>query len=277
MKKGCCVFEKSKKCNSHFDFEKSNLSLLKSKRSQVTIFIIIAIVIVVAIGGLAYVYKDNLAGFFGGRFGEDVKLEVENCIYNTTMDAIYFNGLQGGYYQVDVPNIEYDFLQVPIYVAGRTLSIPSETKIEQQLAMAIEDSISFCLNKVSEKFSGKYNLGIDESGKASATISSKQIKIMLDWPISVKKIEGSETKILSKFSKTINFDFSRKYLLVKQFSQEQAKNPGEALISYMADLSYENNFVTEAIQIDETTVIYTFLFNEKYNNQSYIYGFGVKD
>jgi hypothetical protein len=64
------------------------------KRGQVTIFIIIAIILVASLS-LFFIFRDKLSG---PRFsGDPVYLFIENCIEEVGGDAIYYITRNGGH------------------------------------------------------------------------------------------------------------------------------------------------------------------------------------
>ena len=153
------LIKKSNKSNSPFDFVIGNNLLSKSKRSQVTIFIILAIVIVAGIV-IFFAYRGNL-------FKTSVPLELEpvysyylSCIESETLDGAFILEQQAGYIEPPEfsPGSDYmpfsnqlDFLGIGVpywyYVSGNGISneqIPSEAKMQEQLDDYIGERINLC-------------------------------------------------------------------------------------------------------------------------------------
>ena len=72
-------------------------NLSKSKRSQVALIIIIAVVLVTSIV-LVVLFRSS-EGFSGGNFEEadDIDRELRDCFNQRAVDAVRLVGLQGGY------------------------------------------------------------------------------------------------------------------------------------------------------------------------------------
>jgi len=152
--------------------------------------------------------------------------------------------------------------------------MPSEAKIESELGKAIKESMKLCAGNFSEYGAMGYSFTIGEITSAKAPIVGKKITSSINWPITVRKEESSQT--FATFSKDIDFDFTAKYNLVKQFIDEQAKDPANMLLSYTAKLASDNNFTIETIELRDKVILYTFIFPEKHKEQEFIYSFIVK-
>ena len=131
----------------------------KNKRAQVTIFIIIAIVIVAGI--LAYF---ALSGKIGSRALPKELSPAYNyflsCIQEETQNAVLIMGSQGGYIEVPEfsPGSEYmpfssqlDFLGTPVpywyYISGNGVAkeqVPSKEKMETQIEDYLKENIALC-------------------------------------------------------------------------------------------------------------------------------------
>jgi len=150
---------KNNKAHSPFDFVIRNNRLLKSKRSQVTIFIILAIVIVASIG--------VFFAFRTGLFQTSVPQELEpvynyylSCVENEMMNGVFILEQQAGYIETPEfsPGTDYmpfsshlDFLGLGVpywyYVSGNGISneqIPSEAKMQEQLNDYVEERVNLC-------------------------------------------------------------------------------------------------------------------------------------
>ena len=187
---------KSKKVNSHFGFNKINI-FAKPKRSQVTIFIIIAIVIIAGIIGYSLL-KDR-----GGAAGlpREILPVYEyfiSCIKDETEIAASLMGSQAGY--LELPEFEagsefmpfsshLDFLgsSVPYwyYISGNGIvkkQVPSKDKMEQQLEEYLEKRIEEC------SFSDFEAQGfVIEKGEldVDVDIMEKEIEVAVDMPLAI--------------------------------------------------------------------------------------------
>src|SRR3989344_4832625 len=162
----------------------------KNKRAQVTIFIIIAIVIVAGI--LAYF---ALSGKIGSRALPKELSPAYNyflsCIQEETQNAVLIMGSQGGYIEVPEfsPGSEYmpfssqlDFLGTPVpywyYISGNGIAreqVPSKTQIEEGIEKYVEEKISEC------DFEQFYVQGFEiEKGEADVKVDIRETKVIVD-------------------------------------------------------------------------------------------------
>jgi len=160
-----------RKANSRLHFNNIK-TRLKCKRSQITIFIIIAIIIVVAIGAIFYFSSisrpDNNKDIqtIDSGITNQIREQRDNCLINITIFAIDAYGLDG-------PKIQ-NFLS-------------------QNLALCIQPAIDK-YKSIAEITTSLSSLSI------SVTIDNEKIEVIGNYPISVKKID---TQTLDEFSLTL--------------------------------------------------------------------------
>src|SRR3989344_9582616 len=120
---------------------------MNKKSAQITIFIIIAILIIAAV-----------VLFFSFRGGiqrekpaspeiAPIKIFVEECIYSVGEDALYFIGLHGGYY---VPNKFSTSLGIPYYIKDNETLMPAKEKIELEISKYVDEALLLCAGNFSE-------------------------------------------------------------------------------------------------------------------------------
>ncbi|MDP4039088.1 MAG: hypothetical protein Q8P57_00705 [Candidatus Pacearchaeota archaeon] len=176
------------------------------KRGQVTIFIILAIVIVVGVV-LIVVFKDSL---FGEKIPEEFRGIYDSysgCVEQETEIALDILGSQGG--RIDTgeyfPGSDFapfsshlNFLGFSIpywyYISGNNLiseQLPDKGEMEDEIEEFIEDRISDC------DFSGFYSQGfyIDlGEPKANVEIFDNEVRVSVDSVVSSRKEDMSARK-----------------------------------------------------------------------------------
>ena len=189
-----------------------------SKRGQITIFIILAIVIVAGI--FAYSY-------FSGDFPKRIPLEFRpvydyylSCLEDSSREGINLLGEQGGY--IGVPEFEsgssysptssqLSFFGQPvpywIYLSGNNLlkeQVPTKNEMEIQLAGYVEERVDFC-DFTDFELTG-FDVYIDD-GAASAKINDLDVDLKINNKITVFKgnssivVDNHKIKIRSKLGK----------------------------------------------------------------------------
>jgi hypothetical protein len=201
-------------------------------RGQVTIFIIIAIVIVAAVG-IFFVMNQ-------GIFAEKIPASMEP-IYNTFLTCVEDEVLvgvsvlesQGGY--IELPDFEQgseympfssqlNFLGNPIpywyYVSGNNIpkeQIPSRGDMEEQLENFVEEKIKTCI------FENYYDEGFIISlsePKAKINIKESEIQINLDMDLDIER--GEESVSVKNHKVVSSSELGRLYdSAIKVYEQEQ--------------------------------------------------------
>ncbi len=183
-------------------FFQSNF-FLKNRKAQVTIFIIIAIVLVVGIV-IFFVYRDSIITQSIPASIEPVYASFLSCVEDYTLTGIDILGSQGGY--ISLPDFEHgsvympfssqlNFLGNPIpywyYVSGNNIQkeqIPSKKDMEDELGKFMNDKITGCV------FKNYYEQGFEISQGDPDTkviIKDNEVEINLNMDLSVNKEEDS--------------------------------------------------------------------------------------
>jgi len=197
-----------------------NLNGEFNKRAQMTIFVIIAIVVVAGI--LAFVLiKSNISGGISKNL-EPVYSYYDSCITEKAREAIDIAGSQGGY--VTPPDYasgsEYapsssqlNFLGFPVpywyYVSGNGLikeQVPSKTEIEKQIAEYIADKISEC------SYDSFYSQGYSiEFSEPQITVKINDGFISVADKSNLKVSKGEETASVTNHNVEVTSSFGALY------------------------------------------------------------------
>jgi hypothetical protein len=122
------------------------------KRGQVSVLIIVAIVIVGAIG--IYFTLENFTDVKKLDFNSRIEivrgelLECFNLIYQDSLDLV---GAQGGYYNEPFGNYEVqgENVFIPYYKDDDNFYLPSIKLIESELGIAVDSTLDYCFKTVS--------------------------------------------------------------------------------------------------------------------------------
>ena len=227
-------------------------------------FIIIGIIAVILIFTLiAFSFSDNFKADLSNPFVKQAYNSVEECIKKSTRNSIYFNLLQGGYYHVPKPKVEYYPIKISVYWDKKESYLPPIGKIEKELSLSVRDNLKDCLSY--------YDHG---EIKVNAKISEDSIIFDLIIPI---KIE-TENRVVefSDFEERIGIDFYEKYNYVSSFLEIQKKKPSYFPIGYLTNLAYENEFEFEILEIDSDTKIVTLVLNPIDDRGNVAYNFALE-
>ncbi|MBI2004519.1 hypothetical protein HYS72_03595 [Candidatus Pacearchaeota archaeon] len=245
-----------------------------NKRGQLTIFIILAILII-AFVALFFVFR-------GGIQKEKpvspeiapIKNFVEECIYDAGEDALYFIGLHGGYY---VPNKFSTSLGVPYYIKDNNTLMPSKEDIEIEISKYVDEALLLCAGNFTEFDNFQIASG---KPKTSAKILDEKVILEVNYPLTI--IRGEEKSRISEFKTEIPVRLGRIYNAGSFIVSEHLK--GEICMSCLLELQEKENLsIMSQDSLEESkTIIYnifdeSYLFKEKIpEDERYLFRFAIE-
>lgn len=222
------------------------------KKGQVTLFVIIAILIVAA--GIAgyFIYQNHQKTMEQIRIQTflPVKQAVNDCFYITSNDALFISGLQGGYtepkrfLETNLSKITY------WYYEGQSIK-PSIKTIENEISHYINIALPLCLSlNTPNNFELNYDLA-----KTTTTIKENEILFVADFPIVAKQQEL--TVKFNKFNIKIDSNFLKMYQTASEIIENEVSNP-----NYIPISNYTiSNFDILIMPYDSKTLIYAIVDN----------------
>ncbi|MBM3247017.1 hypothetical protein FJZ17_00540 [Candidatus Pacearchaeota archaeon] len=240
---------------------------MQQKRGQVTIFIIIAILIVAGI--FLFFYVKNKTASLTPTIPRDIQPVYDylnDCFEEKVYSSIYEIGQFGGY--KSPPNNSLD-IGIPIYLDNRFKEILPLKEIEVQLSEIIEEE----LNKCQLNFSSiEVNRG---DPKIKVSILNNQIRAQIEYPITIIKNDG--TYQLKNFPEIIApIKFGLMYSSGVSIVDLQIANNGSLCLTCLLDLGEENDLSISTFEYEEGINIFSIADNNQINNQTYELVFATK-
>lgn len=170
---------------------------MKSKKGQVTLFIIIAIVIVAA-AVFTFFYVRRIAPLMPAEI-RAVETYFQDCIDVHVKEAARIAAMQGGW--IELPDFEpgsaympfsnqLNFLGMAVpywfYVSGNNLAIkqkPSLAQIEEQFSDYIEEHIEEC--SFDPFIAQGYVIEAEDELSVSVSIKTSSIDTVVNWPLTI--------------------------------------------------------------------------------------------
>ena len=220
-----------KRCN--LDVLRS-ISKTNSKKGQVTIFIIIGILLVLAIA-LVIAVQMELFKFGTDEVSppEEGKLGgfISTCIKTLGEDAIYQMGLQGGY--VTVPNaISNDallhlrispFQVIPYWAVGSTTNIPSLDDLKLRIDQHIEQNLKACVFD-SKALQESFDL-IEKSDITSDTeIANSRVIFNVQWDVELREKSGQLVGEVLQHSATSPIKLKKTHFVASRIVEKEMEN-----------------------------------------------------
>lgn len=206
-------------------------STLGQTRGQVTIFIIIAVVIV-ALVGIYVAFSQGLINRGLPTSFEPAYASLVNCLQEETETGINILESQGGY--IELPAFESGSSYMPFssqlslagnpipywfYVSGNGIpreQVPSKADMEEQLAIFVSERIRDC--NLREYHDEGFLISIGEP-EASASIENREVRINLEMSLTMER--GNETAVLSRHKTAVDSRLGELYDAARAVYEEE--------------------------------------------------------
>ena len=239
------------------------------KRGQVTIFVIIAILIVA--GVVAYfLLRDKLnlnISSIPAKLNPIIN-QIQNCIENTLQDGTNLVGLQGGYVIPPNNSLETDFSYIAYgyYLGSNTLA--SKTKIGNEISKYIELTLPFCFDA---SVFPNYKI-ITSNVKAETKINTNSVSVSVSFPLIVSK-EESSWKIDKKYVADYKSKLGDMYGVAQGIIGKEIENPDSIDMTFLSSFDYDVSILHEGNNI----VVYSISdYNPNETGGRYIFRFANK-
>ncbi|MCK4670123.1 MAG: hypothetical protein KAT43_02875 [Nanoarchaeota archaeon] len=206
----------------------------KTKRGQVTLFIIIGIIIVI-LGFILIYYRGSISQKYTEiRFPEtkSVRMFIEECTQDTLAEGVALAAMQGGYIELPDQLLFGDprrpgylppppsALKVPMWWYNGKSLVPRQSDIENELAEYVKKDIIDCINEFAEFPQMK----IEEIGvlNVDVDIHKNDISVQLDYPLRISI--GENTVDVSAFRKAMPTRFGELYQFAKSIMEYENEN-----------------------------------------------------
>jgi hypothetical protein len=240
----------------------------ESKRGQVTIFVIIAILIVAGIVAF-FIFRDKL------NFGltptpaelQPITEEIQLCVESTLQDGAKLAGLQGGYVIPPSNALETNFSYIAYgYYLGQS-TLASKTKIESEIAKYIELTLPFCFD-VSNFPNYKINTG---NPKASVKISPSYISASVNYRFTATKAETSY-RVGKSYKAEYKVKLGDMHSVAQEIIAREVQNPNNLDFTYLNSFNYDISILNEGNNI----LVYSITDYKLNSGGSYTFRFANK-
>lgn len=161
-------------------------------KAQISMFVIIAIVLVVAGAGSFYFIKTKQQAqenkdFF---FGNEIKPEIDNlknalidCSEQSAKESLETIGIQGGFNKKPENALDLGWTFIPYYYNQGVFEMPDKVMIEKEISDSINKNIISCIDKIKiSDIELKYS-----KPKTKTTIEKGRVLFIVDMPLSIEK------------------------------------------------------------------------------------------
>ncbi len=219
-----------------------------SKRGQITIFIIIAIIFIASLA-LYFIFKGGLRDEIISPESEEIYLFVQACIYETGKDAIYDIGQSGGYFVASEPSTDSG---IPYYYLINKSYMPSKQRIEREISYYINTLLFFC----TEDFVDFPEFEISEREiKADTQIQDNKIILNVEYPINIRKGE-SITRLRDFENIEIPVRLGVIYNAISEIIRDQLTRE-DICLSCISEIAVENDLKIDIVSLENGAIMFT--------------------
>tara|TARA_Y100000310_G_scaffold343977_1_gene454327 strand:+ start:1352 stop:2083 length:732 start_codon:yes stop_codon:yes gene_type:complete len=237
------------------------------KKAQLTIFIIIAIVIV-GIIVLVFSLQTGIIKQPLNPDSEKVYDFVQGCIEGEGTELVYEIGSNGGYFFSPELSTESG---VAYYYSNGKNYMPSKEQVEKEISFFMNEKLFFC----TRNFVDFPDLEITQREiKTQTTINENNILFDVNYPISI--VKGESTSLIEDFETEIPVRLGIVYDSIEKIMQTKIGEESICL-SCLLDISLENDLYVDMLDYDDETTLFIFRDeNSKINNETFVWIFANK-
>ncbi len=259
-----------KRGNPHFE------SLPNSKHAQVTIFIIIALVIVGAVAGYYVIQNIQEVPFESLSFNEQtdvIETSIIDCFNEIYEESLDYVGLQGGYSREPLSEyLDTGFYNIPFYYYDTITYVPFTEFIEEELAYAVEFKSLDCINSISN-----YNIESDFNYKSTnVSIGDGSVTFLTDLDLTLSRGEDSSKINFKKHPFEIKSNIKEMNDFGSYIAFSHEINEGSLCISCFTEIAHDRGLTVE-ITNDMENVLMVNIIDNRTNYYPQVYTFFMTD
>ena len=226
-----------------------------NKKGQITIFIIIGIVLLIAFGLIIFL-KVKVTSSVENTFRtntESIEYYIKNCIKISAEESIMYTASQGGYANTKEPLYNFYWREIPYYMYENENTMPTKQTIEEEISRYIDYRLPLCLSNLTNFEEQGYDIMIGEP-ESKTIISANDVFTEVNYPIEIKK--ENFIKKLDKFNTKTPVRLGEIYDVIYDLTEEQIADPDYICISCMTEKCIENEFKIETTVQESGTIVY---------------------
>jgi len=251
-------------------------NLVKSKRSQLTIFLIIAVVLV-GVVIIFFVLKqtkppiEDEPQIIGSIDVTAIINKVNLCLKDSAKYSVSYIGFQGGYYNLPEKNTIIFTERYPIFMDKGQNIIPSIDLIQSEISNFTEIQLIDCFDDFKEFKEQGFDIN---QGKAAVKtkINQDNVAINLTFPLTITK--GDSSVAISKFSTVIRPAKLPKILnFTNQVAAQHQQDPRGICLACISSLAEQNSLDVTVLETFESDVFLFRVIDSESNFTDYPYNF----
>jgi hypothetical protein len=184
-----------------------------------------------------------------------IKSSIINCLEQTSKDANFIIGLQGGYYKSPLKSESVGFIFIPYYYYEGEFLNPSKTEIEKELAIYLDENLDSCIQQLKyDDFSLDY-----KNSKSYVKIYENKIDFTSGLTVSIKKDNLIENINLEEHTITIESPLSKVLEVSDYITESHKKDPDFICLNCVSEMAQQRNLYIDFLDFDDINTKYTTL------------------
>ncbi len=238
----------------------------RNNLGQVTIFIIIAVLIVASVA-LFFTLRGTLQEESYPVEVESFTMGVEDCIGEVTINCLQYNSERGGYFDVPDPNKDFLKIKIPFYWHSEKSYFLSKKTLESEFSKCLENNLPHCVEKLN--LSG-YRIRFGNISVYSV-FSEGSLFLEINYPMTLKK--GESVSKLDSFSYDFKTNFYSHYLLAEKILEEQSETSNSVPLAGISPIFYNTPYTFETFVLEDEVIFSIF---EESKDPDFVYSFAIK-
>ena len=237
------------------------------KRGQLTIFILIAIIIIAIVLAYFLFFKKDLSEYTNPDV-EKTHVIIKDCIESNLVDSVRLIGLQGGYFTLPERYFETELSKIAYGYYNRENTLVSISKMENEINSYIETALPLCVDE-----NNLDDLNIEKKEvNAKANIKKNLVSVKIDFPVCITK-EESTSCLKKDYSSEIEVKLGDIHNIATKIINQKIKYPNLIDLTYLSSFSYS----VSILPYDNNIFIYL-ITDENYelNEVPYVFRFVMK-
>ncbi len=238
------------------------------KRGQITIYIIIGLVLLIAIILLFYI-RSSITGVEQElkisevssvpEQLESVKEDIKLCVYDFVEDSIYYMSYQGGV--LDEEGVSFAGRNIPYLIKNKENLLPEIPKMNDEFSKYINENLPLaCSGYENTEFSDVFS---------RVDIKEDNVIVTVDWSIRLEKGDISGT--IEQFNLEYNIRLGEIRGVVNKIIENQIRYYPRLCITCIAEIALGKDTLVERYIENETQI---FLIKDN-ADENLIYGYAV--
>jgi hypothetical protein len=242
------------------------------KKSQITVFIIVGILMLVVSVMLYYfsnISRDTRTDYgdviLSYDFAQPIYNQLNECFSESGDYSLYHLSMRGGYYDVPLDSALYLWYDVPYYYHYEKGNImPSLKNIETEIEKALKNSFFECAQNIIEIYD---DVEINFNS-LSFEVDIIENYVLFDTIGDIKVKKGDLVHTIKGLSFDIRSNLNQHYDIAKRIVEFQENNPNYVRIGHITEIGYFEKIYIGLYYADNY-VVYRTLINLTHSDEEY--------